>query len=57
VKTPKITTTLLVAGVLLAPLLALLYLVTQLTGLPFPPFAMFEWLVRVLPGPVVTFGI
>jgi len=57
VKTPKITTTLLVAGVLLAPLLALLYLVNQLTGLPFPPFALFEWLVRVLPGPVVTFGI
>ena len=46
------------AGVLLtAPLTGLLYLVDKLAGLPFVPFALFDWIGRVLPGPVVTFGI
>jgi sulfite oxidase len=34
-----------------------MYLVDQVAGLPFVPFALFDWLARALPGPVVTFGI
>ena len=48
----------LLSGVLLtAPLTALLYLVDKLAGLPFVPFALFDWIAKVLPGSVVTFGI
>ena len=47
----------LAGGLLTAPLVGLLYLVDKLAGLPFSPFALFDWIARVLPGPVVTFGI
>ena len=48
----------LLSGALLtAPLTALLYLVDKLAGLPFVPFALFDWIAKVLPGSVVTFGI
>ena len=29
----------------------------QVAGLPFPPFDLFDGITRVLPGPLVTFGI
>jgi hypothetical protein len=45
------------AGLLTPPLVGLIYLLDQLAGLPFAPFAFFDWIARVLPGPVVTFGI
>ena len=48
---------LLAGGLLAAPLVGLLYLADKLAGLPFAPFALFDWIARVLPGPVVTFGI
>ena len=44
-------------GLLTAPLVGLMYLIDKLAGLPFVPFALFDWIARVLPGPVVTFGI
>ncbi len=47
----------LVGGLLTAPLIALLYLGNQLFSLPFLPFDLFDWITRVLPGPLVTFGI
>ena len=48
----------LLSGALLtAPLTALLYLADKLAGLPFVPFALFDWIAKVLPGSVVTFGI
>ena len=47
----------LAGGLLTAPLVGLMYLLDQLVGLPFVPFAFFDWITRVLPGPVVTFGI
>ena len=34
-----------------------MYLFDKLAGLPFAPFALFDWIARVLPGPIVTFGI
>lgn len=52
---------LLVGGILgllsALPLLAVFYLGQRLAGLPFFPFDLFDWLVRVLPGSLVTFGI
>ncbi|HEX6384315.1 MAG TPA: molybdopterin-dependent oxidoreductase, partial [Anaerolineae bacterium] len=36
---------------------AIMYLANQLGGLPFVPFDLFDWVTRVLPGPVITFGI
>ena len=46
------------AGALLtAPLIGLMYLADKLLDLPFTPFALFDWIARELPGPLVTFGI
>ena len=47
----------LAGGLLTAPLVGILYLVDKLAGLPFVPYALFDWIARVLPGPLVTFGI
>ena len=47
----------LVGGLLTAPLIALLSLGNQLFGLPFVPYSVFNWVSRVLPGSVITFGI
>ena len=45
-------------GILLtAPQIALMFLADQWIDLPFLPFDLFDWLTRVLPGPVITFGI
>ena len=50
-------TGLLVGLLLAAPLIAIMYLANQLAGLPFVPFDLFDWVTRVLPGPIITFGI
>lgn len=34
-----------------------MYLAQQLARLPFVPFELFDWITRVLPGDVITFGI
>ena len=47
----------LAGGLLTAPLIGLMYLLDQLAKFPFAPFALFDWIARVLPGPLVTFGI
>ena len=47
----------LCGALLAAPLIAVMYLADKLVGLPFIPFDLFDWITRVLPGPVVTFGI
>jgi DMSO/TMAO reductase YedYZ molybdopterin-dependent catalytic subunit len=48
----------LLVGVITVPaLIALLFLGNQLAGLPFIPFDLFDLIGRVLPGPVITFGI
>jgi DMSO/TMAO reductase YedYZ molybdopterin-dependent catalytic subunit len=46
-----------VGALLTAPLIALMYLANQVAGLSFIPFDLFNWITKVLPGPVVTFGI
>lgn len=46
------------AGALLGPpVLAILYLGHLAAYLPFPPFDVFDWMTRILPGGLVTFGI
>ncbi len=47
----------LTGALLTAPLIGLLYLADKLLGLPFVPFALFDWIARVMPGPLVTMGI
>ena len=44
-------------GILTAPLIGLMFLLDKLSGLPFVPFMLFDWITRVLPGGLVTFGI
>src|SRR5260370_36222196 len=46
-----------VGALLTAPLIALFFLAGQLFGLPFAPFDVFDWMTRMLPGGLVTFGI
>ena len=38
-------------------LTAVLFLAHQLAGTPFVPYDLFDWMARVLPGAMVTFGI
>jgi len=47
----------LAGGLLTAPLMGIMYLFDEMLGLPFVPFDLFDWMTRVLPGPIVTFGI
>lgn len=47
----------LLGALTMAPVLALAYLAFRIAGLPFLPFDLFDWLARVLPGSLVTFGI
>lgn len=56
-KKPSILTGAVVGGLFIAPLIAIYYLTAQLIGTAFPPFDVFDWVGRVLPGPLVTFGI
>ncbi len=47
----------LVGALATAPLIAVMALAYRLANLPFSPFDFFDWVTRVLPGRVVTFGI
>ncbi len=48
----------IIVGVLLsASLTAIMFLGYQLADLPYVPYDFFDWMTRVLPGSVVTFGI
>ena len=53
----RLDTGALSGAVLTAPLIGVMYLADKLLGLPFIPFDLFDWLARVLPGQIVTFGI
>ena len=47
----------LVGGLLTVPVIAVMYLADNLLDLSFAPYDVFDWIARILPGPVVTFGI
>lgn len=54
---PTFGTGALVGALLTAPLVAIFYLAAQLIGTPFAPFDVFDYVGRVLPGGILTFGI
>ena len=54
---PRLREGALLGAILSAPFIAASYLGWKLTGLPFVPFDLFDWIARALPGSVVTFGI
>jgi DMSO/TMAO reductase YedYZ molybdopterin-dependent catalytic subunit len=56
-KTPSITLGALLSALLVLPWMALSFLANQLIGVPFPPFVLFDWTARTLPGDLITFGI
>jgi hypothetical protein len=37
--------------------MGIMFAADELVGLPFLPYDLFDWVTRVLPGPIVTFGI
>ena len=47
----------LVGGFLTMTLTSLLFLADQVAGLPFIPFDVFDYVSRILPGALLTFGI
>ena len=47
----------LVGAMLAASMIAVMYTAQYLANLSFTPFDLFDWMARLLPGPVVTFGI
>lgn len=47
----------LVGAMLTAALIAVFYAAWQLAGLPFVPLVVFDWIARVLPGPLLAFAI
>jgi hypothetical protein len=47
----------LVGGLLTSALMGVLYLVNQAANGPFTPSDLFNWMTRILPGDLVTFGI
>ena len=47
----------LVGGLLIVPMVAVMYLADNLLNFSFAPYDVFDWIARVLPGAVVTFGI
>jgi hypothetical protein len=57
IKKINLTSGALIGVLLTAPLIGIMYLADQLLDLPFVPFDLFDLLTRVLPGPLITFGI
>ena len=56
-KTSDVSDAALIGAFLTLPLITLFYLGWRLLGLSFVPFSLFDWTARVLPGPLVAFGI
>lgn len=54
---PGVLSGLSVGAMLSAALIAVLYAGWRVAGLAFVPFDVFDWVSRVLPGPVLAFGI
>jgi DMSO/TMAO reductase YedYZ molybdopterin-dependent catalytic subunit len=56
-RTPTVALGALIAALLVLPWMAFSFLGNRLLGLPFPPFVLFDWIARTLPGDLITFGI
>ena len=53
----RLGTGVLTGGLLTAALTSVMYLANKLVDLPFIPYEFFDWITRILPGGLVTFGI
>lgn len=53
---PHVLTGAAVGGLFTIPLIMLFFIGQGAAGLPFPPFELFDWLVRVLPAPIINIG-
>ena len=47
----------LIGALVTPPLMAIIFLGERFAGLPFLPFDFFNWIARILPGGLLTFGI
>ena len=56
-KTQTIGLGALVGGLLTVPMVSVMYLADKWLDFSFAPYDIFDWIARILPGPVVTFGI
>ena len=54
---PGVLSGLFVAAMVTTALIGILFFGWRVAGLPFVPFDVFDWVTRVLPGPVLAFGI
>lgn len=54
---PGILSGLFVAAMVTAALVGIFFFAWRVAGLPFVPFDVFDWQTRVLPGPIIAFGI
>ena len=54
---PGVFSGLFVAAMVTTALIGILFFGWRVAGLPFVPFDVFDWVTRVLPGPVLAFGI
>lgn len=57
IRKPSLWLGALVGGLLTTALTSLLFLADQIVGLPFIPFDVFDYVSRILPGALLTFGI
>ena len=56
-KKPGFFTQALISFFLAVPLTVIFFLGFRIAGLAFVPFNLFDWISRLLPGPVITFSI
>ena len=56
-KTETIGLGALVGALLVVPMVAVMYFADNWLDFSFPPYDVFDWVARILPGPVITFGI
>lgn len=54
---PSIWMGTLIGALVTLPLMAMMFIGEKFAGLPFLPFDFFNWIARVLPGGLLTFGI
>src|SRR4029077_1465416 len=57
IREPGVLGALLVASMISAALLGILFFASRVAGMPFVPFDLFDWLTRILPGRLIAFGI
>jgi DMSO/TMAO reductase YedYZ molybdopterin-dependent catalytic subunit len=57
IREPGLLSALLVASMISAALIGILFFAWRVAGMPFVPFDTFDWLTRVLPGRLIAFGI